>query len=47
MADTQCEWLTTGGVARLCAVKPDTVQKWIHRGRLFAQRTAGGIIVYA
>jgi excisionase family DNA binding protein len=35
-------WLTTGGVARLCSVKADTVQKWIRRGRITAQRTAGG-----
>ncbi len=35
-------WLTTGQAARLCAVKPDTVLKWIKKGRLPALRTAGG-----
>ncbi len=34
--------LTTGQVAELCSVKPDTVRKWIRRGRLKALRTAGG-----
>lgn len=29
-------------MARLCSVKPDTVLKWIKRGRLAATRTAGG-----
>lgn len=34
--------LTTGQAARMCSVKPDTVLKWIKRGRLQATRTAGG-----
>lgn len=34
--------LTTGEAARLCAVTPDTVRKWIRSGRLPAQCTAGG-----
>ena len=34
--------MTTGQAARLCAVKPDTVLKWIKKGRLRAVRTAGG-----
>jgi excisionase family DNA binding protein len=34
--------LTTGQAARLCSVKPDTVLKWIKRGRIPATRTAGG-----
>ncbi len=34
--------LTTGKAARLCSVKPDTVLKWIKKGRLAASRTAGG-----
>jgi excisionase family DNA binding protein len=34
--------LTTGKVARLCSVQPDTVLKWIKKGRLAATRTAGG-----
>jgi len=42
MADSAKQWLTTGGVARLCSVRPDTVQKWIRKGRIPAQRTAGG-----
>ncbi|HUB77483.1 MAG TPA: helix-turn-helix domain-containing protein [Bryobacteraceae bacterium] len=34
--------LTTGKAAQLCSVKPDTVLKWIKKGRLPAIRTAGG-----
>ncbi len=34
--------LTTGKAAELCSVKPDTVLKWIKKGRLSATRTAGG-----
>ena len=34
--------LTTGEVARRCSVKPDTVLKWIKKGRLAASRTMGG-----
>jgi excisionase family DNA binding protein len=34
--------LTTGKAARLCSVKPDTVLKWIKKGRLPATRTLGG-----
>lgn len=34
--------LSTGQAARLCAVTPDTVLKWIKRGKLQATRTAGG-----
>jgi len=34
--------LTTGKAARLCSVQPDTVLKWIKKGRLPASRTAGG-----
>lgn len=36
------EWLTTGEAARMCSVTSDAVQKWIQKGRLTAQRTAGG-----
>ncbi len=36
------DWLTTGQAARFCSVKPDTILKWIKRGRLRAERTAGG-----
>jgi excisionase family DNA binding protein len=36
------ETLSTGESARLCSVKPDTVLKWIKKGRLTATRTAGG-----
>lgn len=42
MAEASVEWLTCGQAALLCSVKPDTVQKWIRKGRLSAQRTAGG-----
>lgn len=34
--------LSTGKVARLLSVTPDTVLKWIKNGRLRARRTAGG-----
>jgi excisionase family DNA binding protein len=34
--------LSTGRAAELCSVTPDTVLKWIKRGRLPATRTAGG-----
>ncbi len=33
---------STGEAARLCSVNPDTVLKWIRKGRLAARRTAGG-----
>jgi excisionase family DNA binding protein len=33
---------TTGEVARRCSVKPDTILKWIKKGRLRASRTLGG-----
>lgn len=49
MADTKtnktenrAEWLTTGQAAKICTVTPDTVLKWIKKGRLDAIRTAGG-----
>ncbi|MHC5048231.1 MAG: excisionase family DNA-binding protein [Planctomycetota bacterium] len=34
--------LTTGQAAKLCSVTPDTVLKWIKKGRITARRTAGG-----
>lgn len=34
--------LTTGQAAELCAVTPDTVLKWVKKGKLPASRTAGG-----
>ena len=34
--------LTTGQAARLCSVTPDTILKWIKKGRLRGERTAGG-----
>ncbi len=34
--------LTTGQAAKLCSVTPDTVLKWIKKGRLSGTRTAGG-----
>ncbi len=42
MAEEKAGLLTTGQAARLCAVTPDTVLKWIKKGRLAATRTAGG-----
>jgi excisionase family DNA binding protein len=42
MAADKSGLLTTGQAARLCAVTPDTVLKWIKKGRLAATRTAGG-----
>lgn len=42
MADEKPRHLSTGMAARLCCVKPDTVLKWIKKGRLEAERTAGG-----
>jgi len=42
MADQKAGLLTTGQAARLCAVTPDTVLKWVKKGRLPATRTAGG-----
>lgn len=34
--------LTTGQAAELCSVTPDTILKWIKKGRLYGVRTAGG-----
>lgn len=34
--------LSTGEAARMCSVKPDTVLKWIRKGKIQALRTAGG-----
>ena len=42
MGTGKTDLLTTGQAARLCAVTPDTVLKWIKKGRLKASRTAGG-----
>lgn len=42
MSPETSELLTTGQAAKLCAVTPDTVLKWIKKGRLQASRTAGG-----
>ncbi len=36
------EYYSTGQVASLCAVTPDTVLKWVKAGRLPSQRTPGG-----
>ena len=35
-------YISTGHAARLLGVTPDTVLKWIKRGKLVAMRTAGG-----
>ena len=42
MASENGDLLTTGQAAKLCAVTPDTVLKWIKKGKLKASRTAGG-----
>ncbi len=42
MKRTDSIWLSTGQAATLCSVTPDTVLKWIRKGRLEAARTAGG-----
>ena len=42
MSSENSDLLTTGQAAKLCAVTPDTVLKWIKKGRLSASRTAGG-----
>ncbi len=34
--------LTTGQAAKVCSVTPDTILKWIKKGRLPGVRTAGG-----
>ena len=34
--------LTTGQAAQLCSVTPDTILKWIKKGRISSARTAGG-----
>lgn len=35
-------YVTTGQAAKLCAVTPDTVLKWVRAGKVPAQRTPGG-----
>lgn len=42
MAQPDVTLLTTGQAAKLCDVTPDTILKWIRKGRLSAARTAGG-----
>lgn len=42
MANHDSSYLTTGQAAKLCSVTPDTILKWIRKGRLEAARTAGG-----
>ena len=39
---SKSELLTTGQAAKVCRVTPDTILKWIKRGRLEGVRTAGG-----
>ena len=34
--------LSTGQAAKLLSVSPDTVLKWVKKGRVFAQKTPGG-----
>jgi excisionase family DNA binding protein len=42
MISEEHEWLSTGQAAKVCSVRPDTILKWIKRGKLPAKRTAGG-----
>jgi excisionase family DNA binding protein len=42
MSPGKANLLTTGQAAALCSVTPDTILKWIKRGRLNGVRTAGG-----
>jgi excisionase family DNA binding protein len=42
MPSNGSSYLTTGQAAKLCSVTPDTILKWIKKGRLAATRTAGG-----
>ncbi len=42
MKNQDAKLLTTGQAAKRCSVTPDTVLKWIKKGRLNATRTAGG-----
>ena len=42
MAQPDPYLLTTGQAAKLCEVVPDTILKWIRKGRLRGTRTAGG-----
>ena len=42
MAPRNPSLLTTGQAAKLCEVTPDTILKWIRKGRLRGVRTAGG-----
>ncbi len=36
------DWVSTGEAAGLCGVTPDTILKWIKKGKLPVARTAGG-----
>ena len=42
MSPGQANLMTTGQAAALCSVTPDTILKWIKKGRLYGSRTAGG-----
>ena len=42
MPSSESRQLTTGEAAELCSVQPDTVLKWVKKGRLRAAKTAGG-----
>ena len=42
MPEDKSNLLTTGQAAKLCSVTPDTILKWLKRGRLNGVRTAGG-----
>jgi excisionase family DNA binding protein len=42
MSPSESRFLTTSEAAVLCSVQPDTVLKWVKKGRLRAVKTAGG-----
>jgi excisionase family DNA binding protein len=42
MPNSESRQLTTSEAAKLCSVQPDTVLKWVKKGKLRAVRTAGG-----
>jgi excisionase family DNA binding protein len=42
MAENEARLLTTGKAAELLGVTPDTVLRWVRKGRLTARYTAGG-----
>jgi len=39
-------FLTTTGAARLAGVSSETIRAWARKGRLAAERTAGGVRLF-